>query len=68
MGKRIKGSISGILGNFDYMACWGALKTREELIGKPIRFDISDVGEKVEVGKIIDCDPENDAWLGELYI
>lgn len=68
MGKRIKGSISEILGNFDYMACWGVQKTREELIGKPIRFDIGDVGEKVEVGKIIDCYPENDAWLGELYI
>lgn len=67
MGLRIKGKISSILGNFDYMACWGALKTREMLIGRPVRYDVGDVGEKTTVGVIVDCDPTTDEWWAELY-
>lgn len=68
MHKRIKGSISSILGNFDYMTHWGAIKTREELIGKPVKYDIGDVGEKVIIGKIVDCDPTTDEWWAEILI
>lgn len=66
--KRIRGNISDMLGNFDYMSHWGVAKTRDEIIGKPILFTIGDAGEKIPLGKIVDCDPENNAWLGELYI
>ena len=65
---RITGKISALLGNFDYMACWGALKTREEIIGKPIKYGIGDSGKKLIVGKIVDADPTTDEWWGEIYI
>lgn len=66
MGTRVTGSISAMLGNFDYMTHWGPFKTREEIIGKPI-IRILECGERVSIGEITDADPTTDEWFGELY-
>lgn len=69
MGTRISGKISDILGNFDYMAHWGALKTREELIGKPLKYYVKgDIRTSVIIGKIVDCDPTADTWWAETVL
>lgn len=67
MNKRISGSISRMLGNFDYMSNWGALKTREEIIGKPVVHYTPD-GRMIPIGVITDADPTTDEWFAELYI
>ena len=64
---KITGRISDIVSGFDYMSNWGPLKTCDEFIGKPIKYDAG-FGERIEIGTITDVDPDNDVWIAEIYI